>query len=96
METKPTEQVPKFFRIEIKVALSEDQQEEPLYTLTAFMSSDLKIDPVVPGGEGQTPPDEDTGGGGETGSGQGVTTGAGQDAIPGLDDLPQGIVPDGQ
>ena len=43
VETKPTE-ADRFFRIEIRVALEEDQQEQPLYTLTGFMSSDLEMD----------------------------------------------------
>jgi hypothetical protein len=43
VETKPTE-ADRFFRIEIRVALEEDQQEQPLYTLTGFMSSDLEVD----------------------------------------------------
>ncbi len=101
VETKPnSEQFPQFFRIEIRVALAEEQQAQPLYTLTAFMSSDLQIDdPAGPGGTGET---------GETGetsqevgndTGTGTDTGAGQGAIPGLDSslgLPQGILPDGQ
>ena len=36
--------VEKFFRIEIRVALDPKRQDQPLYTLTAFMSSDLEID----------------------------------------------------
>lgn len=44
VETKATEQVPQYYRIEIKVALSEDPREQPLYTLTAFMSGDLQVD----------------------------------------------------
>ncbi len=43
VETKPT-QVEKFFRVEISVALEEDQQDQPLYMLTAFMSGDLEVD----------------------------------------------------
>ena len=43
VETKPTE-AEKFLRIEIRVALAEDQQAQPLYMLTGFMSSDLRID----------------------------------------------------
>lgn len=45
VETKATEQVPQYYRIEIKVALSEDPREQPLYTLSAFMSGDLQVDP---------------------------------------------------
>jgi general secretion pathway protein I len=36
--------VEKFFRIEIRVALDPQRQDQPLYTLTAFMTSDLAID----------------------------------------------------
>ena len=54
VETKATEQVPQYYRIEIKVALLEDPREQPLYTLTAFMSGDLLVDPQ--GLEG-APPD---------------------------------------
>jgi len=43
VETKTTE-VAKFFRVDIAVALDEQQQEQPLYTLTAFMSGDLETD----------------------------------------------------
>ncbi len=84
VETKPTEQVPKFFRIEIKVALNEDQQAQPLYTLTAFMSSDLKIEQPVPN-DPNDPNDP-------TPTGPSVDPSV-QDAIPGLNipiDLPQG------
>jgi general secretion pathway protein I len=42
-ETKKTE-LPDFFRIEIKVAQSEEQVDEPLITLAAFMSSDLTLE----------------------------------------------------
>ena len=43
LETKSTE-VDQFFRIEIKVASSEAQAEQPLYTLVAFMSGDLRTE----------------------------------------------------
>ena len=94
VETKPTEQEPKFFRIEIRVALSEEQQAQPLYTLNAFMSSDLRIDPEGPGGPGENSTENGT----ETVTGDGAESGPGQDTIPGLDissDLQQGITPDG-
>lgn len=58
VETKATEQVPQYYRIEIKVALSEDPRDQPLYTLTAFMSGDLLVDPQ--GLEG-APPDGNPG-----------------------------------
>ena len=41
VETKATE-VEKFFRVDITVSLDEEQQEQPLYTLSAFMSGDLE------------------------------------------------------
>jgi len=50
-ETKTTE-VPQYFRIDISVALEEEQREHPLYTLSAFMNGDLVIDPEGPGGDG--------------------------------------------
>jgi general secretion pathway protein I len=98
METKPNnEQLPKFFRTEIRVALAEEQQARPLYTLTAFMSSDLQVDTAVPGGpgeEGETPPDDGT----ESDTGDGTETGSGENAIPELvipAELQQEITPDG-
>ena len=41
VDTKATE-VDKFFRGDITVSLEEEQQEQPLYTLSAFMSGDLE------------------------------------------------------
>ena len=38
---EPTE-VAKFFRLEVKVAAEEGEKAEPLYTLVAFMSSDVQ------------------------------------------------------
>lgn len=52
VETKQTEQVPLYYRIEIKVGLSEDPKEQPLYTLTAYMSGDLEVDAQGLGGPG--------------------------------------------
>ena len=43
VETKATE-VENFFRVDITVSLDEQQQEQPLYTLSAFMSGDLETD----------------------------------------------------
>ena len=43
VETKTTE-VENFFRVDITVSLEEEQQEQPLYTLSAFMSGDLETD----------------------------------------------------
>jgi general secretion pathway protein I len=90
VETKPTE-AEKFLRIEIRVALAEDQQEQPLYMLTAFMSSDLEVELEVPG-EGEVPGEDEV-------PGQGQGQGQGQSGIPGPNipsNLPQGATPDGQ
>ena len=43
LETKKTP-VADFFRIEISVALEEERKEQPLYTLTGFMRSDLAVE----------------------------------------------------
>ena len=60
--------VNKFFRIEIRVAASEERGDEPLYTLLAYMSGDLETeeddfleeeDPTDPGR--QQDPDQDAG-----------------------------------
>jgi general secretion pathway protein I len=62
LETKTTD-ADKFFRVEIRVAAQEEQQAQPLYILTAFMSGDLRQDDAgLPGGGG---PGED----GSTGDG---------------------------
>ena len=60
LEKKPTE-VAQFLRVEINVAREEQLRDRPLYTLVAFLSSDLKADAetepereLVPG----TPPKE--------------------------------------
>ena len=53
VETKATE-VEKFFRVDITVSLEEEQQEQPLYTLSAFMSGDLETD-----AEGDLPDERD-------------------------------------
>jgi general secretion pathway protein I len=60
LETTTTE-VEQFFRIEITVAAEEEQRDNPLYTLVAFMSSDLQVDlqGLVPGGGGSGQPDGD-------------------------------------
>ena len=50
VETKATE-VANFFRVEITVSLEEEQREQPLYALTAFMSGDLELDPDGSAGE---------------------------------------------
>lgn len=53
VETKATE-VENFFRVDITVSLDEQQQEQPLYTLSAFMSGDLET-----GAEGDLPDERD-------------------------------------
>ena len=53
VETKATE-VEKFFRVDITVSLDEQQQEQPLFTLSAFMSGDLETDD-----EGDLPDERD-------------------------------------
>ena len=58
LEREPTE-VPQFFRIEIRVAQSEQGREQPLYTLVAFLSADLASEPEVEAGA-------ESGGGSET------------------------------
>ncbi len=44
MDSQPTEAT-NFFRVQIDVAAGEDQREQPLFTLVAFLSSDLRADP---------------------------------------------------
>jgi len=58
VETKTTE-VPQYYRIEIRVALDEKRREQPLYTLNAFMSGDLRIDPEGLQQENDTPVPDD-------------------------------------
>ena len=41
--SQPTE-VEQFYRVEIKVALEETARDTPLYTLVAFLSSDLRVE----------------------------------------------------
>ena len=41
LESKPTE-VEQFYRVEINVAQEETSRDTPLFTLVAFMSSDLR------------------------------------------------------
>lgn len=51
LDSQPTE-VEQFYRLEISVAPDQAQQEQPLYTLVAFMSADLRRD-TEPGDDGQ-------------------------------------------
>ena len=52
LDSKPT-QVDQFYRIEIEVAASEELRDQPLISLVAFMSADLRTEPEAPtdGGE---------------------------------------------
>ncbi|MEM9256860.1 MAG: type II secretion system minor pseudopilin GspI [Pseudomonadota bacterium] len=52
------EEVDTFFRIEIAVALDEEGQDNPLYTLQAFMSADMREDQgVLNTGDPDDPPE---------------------------------------
>ena len=46
LDSQPTE-VENFYRVEITVALDEEQREQPLHTLVAFLSADLRSEPEV-------------------------------------------------
>jgi general secretion pathway protein I len=85
VETKPAE-APKFFRVEIRVALAEEQEAQPLYRLTAFMSSDLRIEAGGADGGDGTPGKDD-------GAGAGEGADAGVEVSP---ELPVDSAPDGQ
>lgn len=50
LDSKPTD-VGQFYRIEITVAASEAQQEQPLYTLVAFLAADLRTAAVPAGAD---------------------------------------------
>lgn len=67
METEETPQVPGFYRIEVDVALSEEAQENPAYTLVSFMQGDFTRDTQ---GRGTTQPGQgDESGEGDAGGG---------------------------
>ena len=51
LASQPTE-VTNFYRVEIDVAVDEEQREQPLYTLVAFFSADLSTEAET-GGDGQ-------------------------------------------
>jgi general secretion pathway protein I len=59
METEPTKQVSQFFKIEIDVALGEDHQDNPVFTLVSYIQGDLKQDLQGPG-PGQNPSNPQT------------------------------------
>ena len=44
LDSQPTE-VENFYRVEITVALDEERREQPLHTLVAFLSADLRSEP---------------------------------------------------
>jgi general secretion pathway protein I len=46
LDSQPTE-VDNFYRVEITVALQEEQRERPLHTLVAFLSADLRSESEV-------------------------------------------------
>jgi general secretion pathway protein I len=99
IETKTTE-AEKFYRVEIRVALDEAQQAQPLYTLTAFMSGDLEPDPDGFGEQGDGS-DTDTGRDTATDTDGGADTGPdipdeGETGANLPTDLLQGLNPDGQ
>jgi general secretion pathway protein I len=48
LDSQPTP-VTNFYRVEIDVAAGEEQRDQPLYTLVAFLSADLKAEPEVDG-----------------------------------------------
>ncbi|MEJ2530798.1 MAG: type II secretion system minor pseudopilin GspI [Halioglobus sp.] len=58
VSSTPTE-VAQFYRVEIDVGLSETQREQPLYTLVAFLSADLRSEQEQePQGAGAEPEGE--------------------------------------
>lgn len=72
-------QVAQFYRVEISVALQEEQQEQPLYTLSAFLSADLRAEEADAGaGEGELGVGSGVGSG--SGAGGGSDSGSGSDA----------------
>jgi general secretion pathway protein I len=77
VDSQATE-VDQFYRVEISVAAEEERQDQPLYTLSAFLSADLRVEEAEVG-------DEDGELGVGSGSGNSSTPGAqpGGDAQPG-------------
>ena len=74
-------QVPQFFRVEISVAAQEELRDQPLYTLSAFLSADLRTEEEAESGgeEGEL----GVGSGLGAGSGSGSGSGAGSEGAPG-------------
>jgi general secretion pathway protein I len=65
LESQSTE-VEQFSRVKIIVARTEELQEQPLYTLVAFLSSDLRVEAVLEdAGEGAEDAGEGAGDAGE-------------------------------
>lgn len=61
IDSRPTD-ASNFYRVEISVAADEEQREQPLYTLIAFLSSDLRTDPGAdPGTDPGADPGQDPG-----------------------------------
>lgn len=88
VETKTTE-VEQFYRVEISVAFEEEQREQPLYTLNAFMSGDLQMDlEGLPGGDA----DSGTGDNGDTSVPDSDNSGN-TPAIPDGVDIPDALKP---
>ncbi len=48
LDSQPTP-VTNFYRVEIDVAAAEEQREQPLFTLVAFLSADFKTEPEANG-----------------------------------------------
>ena len=81
VETKTTP-APQFYRVEVRVALDEERQDQPLYTLATFMSGDLAEDiEGLPGDDGDG--DGDDGDEGESGGNDGSEGSNANDAING-------------
>lgn len=55
---EPTGQVPNFFRLEVAVATREGEDAEPLYTLVAFMSADVRTAQQIARSEVTNPGDD--------------------------------------
>lgn len=51
LDSQPTE-VPAFYRVEIDVALGEEERGTPVFSLVAFLNGDLQSLPEVPNEEG--------------------------------------------
>ena len=72
LNSTPTE-VAQFYRVEIDVGLEETQREQPLYTLVAFLSADLRSEEEQEV-QGEGPGPEDEAGPGIQPQGEGVSS----------------------